>query len=108
MSLLISFLLPTKKDDSGDHWVTVNGQHILIGSDGNPKSGNVGTRISMRLSNERDHVVRSREQLNKSYRDLEKAQRVQDVPSVQASALGQYTDSVYGDINKGLRSGNES
>lgn len=29
-----------EKEDDGDHWVTVNGQHILIGADGKPKAGN--------------------------------------------------------------------
>ena len=26
--------------DEGDHWITVNGQHILVGGDGEPKAGN--------------------------------------------------------------------
>jgi hypothetical protein len=29
-----------KAGDSGDHWVTINGQKILIGADGKPKGGN--------------------------------------------------------------------
>ena len=29
-----------KADDEGDHWVTIRGQRVLIGSDGQPKGGN--------------------------------------------------------------------
>jgi hypothetical protein len=108
MSLLISLLLPFVKDDEGEHWVTFNGQHILIGADGNPKSGNAATRIGMRLSTEEDHPRDSRAKLDSAYRDLSKAQKVKDIPSSQASALGLYTGSEYSAINGNLRSDKES
>ena len=85
MSLLVALLLPSvTKDDEGEHWVTVGGQHILIGADGNPKTGNVAQRIGMRLSYERNPIRRLA--VEKSYHQLEKVQQVDRIPPNRASA----------------------
>ena len=106
MSLLVALLLPSvTKDDEGEHWVTVGGQHILIGADGNPKTGNVAQRIGMRLSYERNPIRRLA--VEKSYHQLEKVQQVDRIPPNRASALSLSTGSGYRQINGGLRAGKE-
>lgn len=50
-SLTTDLLL--KEAAGGDSWITVNGQHILLGPDGEPKSGNpsvFGGAVEMKLS----------------------------------------------------------